>query len=550
MLDNNFLFHDQSESFATQASFVDLIDTLRVGTDPLVIVAGAGVSMDAGLPSWGELLDRMAEACMRPDELARFQALNREPLERTAGLILKQATENRPHATLHELLLDGLEIHVSPGPGILAQAIARLLLAYPGRACLITTNFDWLLEEALAQYIPEESDLVPVSHSFEDWDYWLSLSDADARLSVMHIHGMLPRSSNTERIAPVLQPLILTEGGFLEHGSAIRERLRELLADKIVLFIGISLNDLNIVSPLHRLRQTSKPRYAIYTPQLDSDQLSEYECIRFADLRTRYIQDSLNISVINTRTHAQVAQAVSEAALAAAWPSKYMKDLGSLWYDRRYRKTLKKAYKIIGASSRSGELDSKQAIRLGWRLHKLVTRDGGPVNLLRGYRARRPPGVIAGSEEFAVFLWLDDLFTRTSGSQGLRLVASSAYVHWESWSSFRIDRVSASSTMAATIARYSGKMATRDIPHVERDRMSWRGSWAIPLILEGFCPETSLDQVSLDLLQIGAISINTTRAVVPEANAPEKLSVLSTLTPEETIEFSDSLLDVIDELLS
>lgn len=551
MLDNNFLFHDQADSFAAQSSFGELINNLRKGDGQLVIVAGAGVSMDAGLPSWSELVDRMAKSCMQSDQLTRFQALNKEPLERTAGLILRQASENRPHATLHGLLLDGLEIHVSPGPGILAQAIVRLLLAYPGRSSLITTNFDWLLEEALEQqYSAGGIEAVPTSHSFEDWKHWVALNDKDLRSSVMHLHGMLPRSLHPEKAAYVLEPLILTEGGFLEHGSLIRENLRELLVDKIVLFVGISLNDLNIVAPLHKLRKTLKPKYAIYTPQLESSKLNEYECILFSDLRTQYIQESLNVSVINTRTYAQVAQVVSEAALAAAQPKKYNKNRGTLWYDRRYQKALKQVYKSVGANLRTGIIPSERAISLGWHLHKLFTQSKGPVELLRKYRNRRVPRDIADSEEFAAFLWLDDLSMRPGGTQGLRLITSSAYVHWESWSSYRVDRVSESSHMAATKARYSGKMSTANIPHIERDSMSWRGAWALPLMLEGFSSETTVFGTPLDLLQLGVVSINTTKAVIPEDNASGGLSILSTLTSDEAIEFSNSLLGIIGELLS
>jgi hypothetical protein len=69
-------------------------------------------------------------------------------------------------------------------------------------------------------------------------------------------------------------------------------------------------------------------------------------------------------------------------------------------------------------------------------------------------------------------------------------------------------------------------------------------------MLEGFSSETTVFGTPLDLIQLGVVSINTTKAVIPEGNASGGLSILSTLTSDEAIEFSDSLLGIIGELLS
>ena len=60
VLDANFLFHNQPSSFATQSTFAELVELLQSDSRSLVVVAGAGVSMDAGLPSWSELIRQHA----------------------------------------------------------------------------------------------------------------------------------------------------------------------------------------------------------------------------------------------------------------------------------------------------------------------------------------------------------------------------------------------------------------------------------------------------------------------------------------------------------
>lgn len=548
VLDANFLFHNQPSSFATQSTFAELIELLQSNSRSLVVVAGAGVSMDAGLPSWSELLNRMGSACMTDEQFARFSALNRDSLERTAGLILSQAREKEYHTTLERLVLSGLSLQAVVTPGLLARAIARLTLSYPGRSYLVTTNFDWVLEEAILDYANPPK---VVSYAFQGWDDWADLGDSELRKSVMHLHGMLPRNVDPEKSQPSLDPLILTESGFLEYGTEIRQKLRDLLQDSLVVFVGISLNDLNIVSPAYQAKPSRGYRFAIYTPQLKHQDLTEMDCIEFASLRAKYIRDSLDIRVVQTRTYAQVSQVVSELALAVSEPKHYHSRLpGKLWYDRRYERTLKAAYHSIGANTRTGNLNSKSAMDVGWKLHKLATGRYGPIKLLKKYRTRRPKGTIAASEQFAVFLWLNDLVTRPEGTQGLRLVTTSAYVHWESWSAFRVDEVEPFSRIAAARAAFTGKLSTLDIPHDTRDRMSWRGAFAVPLVATASESYKALGDAPLDQLQIGAISLNTTCSVDEENNPSESLSVLTGLTPKEVSELTAVLYKTAQKLFA
>lgn len=550
VLDLNFLFVDEQASFADQSSFSDLVKAIREHRRDLVVIVGAGVSADAGLPVWGELLDRMARSSMNDDQYKRFSELNAEPPERTASLILYQALQDQKNTNINELILRSLTQGSEQVPGMLASAIARLIQAYPGRASLITTNFDWILEKAIEECFTENSGLSSTSYSFDNWEEWVSLSDEEVCNSVMHLHGMLPRSVDPENPALQLGPIIFTEGAFLEHGSNVRKKLEELLADTIVIFVGIGLTDLNLISPLHRVKDSDGLRVAIHTPRLTHDTLSEEQCVEFASLRSQYFREKLNLQTAFTRTYSQVTQLVSELGLAAAASKHYHRRPGDgLHYNKRYNQVLRLAYSAVGADPRSGILDSDLAINVGWRLHEIVNSPKGPISLLNNFRSRRKKGTLAPSEKFGVFLWLNDLPKRPKGFQGIRLVATSAYVHWEAWSAFRVDRIEGTSKTTATLTAFHGKAQSLDIPHDSRDRMSWRGAFAVPLVAGSSQSKFMIGNQDLDQLQVGAISVNSTRPVVREDNPRENLSIISNLTESEMDDFLMSLYDSIQSLM-
>lgn len=196
----------------------------------LAVFLGAGVSASAGLPLWGELLERLAEkAGMSAAEREALHPLN--PLDQ-AGIIEKRlGGTNGLQQTIRRLFTWDY------------YALTHALLAGLPVKEMVTTNYDQLLETALQSQGRCPSVLPYEIHP--DADCWL-----------LKMHGCV---AHPEDIVVTREDQI----GFSRQHDALAGIVQTLLITRHMLFVGFSLNDDNfhrIVDAVRRVIRRSNHR--------------------------------------------------------------------------------------------------------------------------------------------------------------------------------------------------------------------------------------------------------------------------------------------------
>ncbi len=389
-------FESPALSFRSQDQLQALFALFLNPDTPFTLVIGAGVSLDAGLPSWRQLIANMVNL-PQFDERWREAALNDgADLIRKAETVLQMimaARASTPGDIIREALYmdrGGTDIPITPGR--LADAIARLymMLKETHRSVgLVTTNFDTVLETAINGYgPPQETTVTPhvLSDTLDD-----DGRDAnwDTSSSVMHLHGLL---------APGVKEagkLVLTERNFLEVGPVVQRFLLNRMRESVTIFIGVSLTDPNLVGPLWQLKdeKAEGPKtfvFSVCTPQnaagkngIDLDTAEAYEIKKVDALAT-----VLPVTPILLKSYGQQMQLVNELAyfLQLAQNERddaYMKDndpTTSERYGHRLTRVLEKAYTNVSCLSSDDFPTGDSAKKLSDRLFAPLDKGGDLSN--------------------------------------------------------------------------------------------------------------------------------------------------------------------------
>jgi len=206
-------------SSTAQACAGKLADRIRNGD--LVLFLGAGVSRAAGLPSWTELLERLAgEADLDKEERDALRELNALDVARAL------ATRLGGHERLTNLIAKWFA-------GTHASLAHYLLATLPVRE-MATTNYDELFEAA-AEGVGRPVAMLPYGKVSEQ------------RRWLLKMHGTVSCPKD----------IVLTRDDYLryaERRAALAGIVQALLITRHMLFVGFSLSDDNFHRVVHDVR--------------------------------------------------------------------------------------------------------------------------------------------------------------------------------------------------------------------------------------------------------------------------------------------------------
>lgn len=195
--------------------------------DQLVLFVGGGVSMGAGLPSWSQLMDRLAtEAGLPDDQRSSFAAL--DELDQ-AGIVQHRLAQAG-------VGLGDLVSRLLTAP---RTSLAHALLANLPVREVVTTNYDRLFELA-SQAAGRRVAVLPHERT-DPGGRWL-----------LKLHG------STEHP----EEIVLTREDYLryrERRAALAGIVQALLITKHMLFVGFSLRDDNLHRIVDEVRRALRP---------------------------------------------------------------------------------------------------------------------------------------------------------------------------------------------------------------------------------------------------------------------------------------------------
>ncbi|MGH2615869.1 MAG: SIR2 family protein [Thermomicrobiales bacterium] len=247
-------------SFASlsQASVAPLLGRFAAATDVTLLV-GAGASMEADLPSWPRLVERLLSSVAetRPD--LPSANLKQEWIQQTlrrndllgAGAVVEVLAPERLDTLVPE------QLYGPPGPagylpGPIARQVADLKLLFADQLEVLTTNYDDLIERALLEAGVAQTNIRSyIQDRRPD-------QRAQKTVAVVHLHGLAGRSEKPKRI-------VLTEEHYhrMQRGSSWQERLvTKRLEESLCLFVGMSLSDPNLIRYLYGYRQSDARKHA------------------------------------------------------------------------------------------------------------------------------------------------------------------------------------------------------------------------------------------------------------------------------------------------
>lgn len=188
----------------------------------LVVFLGAGASIGAGLPSWSDLLAKLA-ARADLDEHQREELGHLE--HRDAGRILDQRLKKH----------GGLAAAVAEETAAERCSLLHQLVASPPIRKAVTTNYDTLFECAWQAVDEQRPRVLP-------WD-----AAADERRWLLKLHGCVDHPAS----------IVLSRDDYLRfeaEGVALAGIVQAMLLTRHMLFVGYSLSDDNFHRLVHQVR--------------------------------------------------------------------------------------------------------------------------------------------------------------------------------------------------------------------------------------------------------------------------------------------------------
>ncbi|MFC4854548.1 SIR2 family protein [Actinophytocola glycyrrhizae] len=528
IVDPNTFVDGHTFSFQSQPYLRDLFEAVADGRLPLVLVLGAGVSMNASLPSWRSLITKMTGA-IDDDALQRLAFQDTSDPMRKAEIILNLVKQGNVNVQDHEVIRDALyHKNATVVPGQLANSLARLIYTHRSHVKVLTTNFDDIIEKALYGYFDESRVHAYSISQVEPWREWARTS---GNIGVMHLHGLVRQGQDPE------EPIILTESQFLKYGARVRAAISDAIDGACTIFVGLSMSDPNLIGPLYESAGSSSPRFALVVPGKEPG-ASAAESARYAIGSARYLEEKLALRPIFLKSYSQLNQVISDLALASVEPGRYLAGgaaTDSLTYDQRLARALDTCYSAIGCAADDWVPSGNAASDFNERLYQALNITGGPLDVLRRMsRLYRHPNLGGpDGENFGLSLWLRTRDRQaTTESYSLCMVGTSAFTHREEWSMRRQVPISSDTPFTAAQAVFLGSRQAANVIPSPTSRL-WRGVLAAPVLLVASGSDKNINGEPADILTIGAITLNSTHLVTgldgEEEAGPEEFSIIKRL---------------------
>jgi len=178
----------------------------------LVIFVGSGISMNSGLPSWDDLINKLCDEL--PDSIT-----NEETDKLKLAQIYKNSFGTKDFFEKIKNQISKKEFE----PNLLHQLIIKLNPSH-----IVTTNYDNLIEKAA------ELNNKPFFKVNKDSD----LPYSNYSKLIIKMHGDLDAKN-----------IVLTEDDYFEYSTnfpLIESFVKSLFASHLILFVGFSFNDINL----------------------------------------------------------------------------------------------------------------------------------------------------------------------------------------------------------------------------------------------------------------------------------------------------------------
>lgn len=218
-----------------------LTNALHMGR--LTLVCGAGVSIDAGIPSWNQLMLLLLESMMiRISEDHSISLKDVDPFEfqrryGSSALVVGKYLKTNLGKDFMTKLRDAL-YNKAPTSGEAIEVISELARPQRDRKPLdsiITFNFDGLIEEALTRQ--------NISHKPIHQE---GMRYGPNELPVYHVHGYLPREGRIKKDADIVFSEDAYHSQFIDPFSWSNLIQLNKLSQNTCLFLGLSLIDPNL----------------------------------------------------------------------------------------------------------------------------------------------------------------------------------------------------------------------------------------------------------------------------------------------------------------
>lgn len=362
------------------------------GSRRLTVMLGAGASIEAGLPSWPVLIERLLVRAgtergllQNADDAGRRrwvdEAVRRDGYLGAAAIVDALTDGNALETWIPEALYGEGRSAANFFPGPICRQLPRLVDAFGTSFELMTTNYDDLPEQAMRDDPLNPRDAVAYVGEHRDVPV--------GGVEVVHLHGYAGRDGAAGQ-------LVLTESDYQRMQQTVswqETRVRAALAQGMFVFVGTSLVDPNLVRYLHGDAGTATPpRYAIFVRQdtYEQDVPAGVPAAREEAVRARWA--AVGVTAVFVDHYVDVAQLLYEMSRAKLLDDTYvpLPDRARDWVEEVQTQ-------ILGIGDDQAFVRGQAA--LGTQLRSALAAAVGAAQELEGR---------AWDEKLALTLWLID----------------------------------------------------------------------------------------------------------------------------------------------